>query len=107
MTTQCDGTGAILSHAESKVAIHFNTSSLPVCLSPFSHGHNHTRSNACINHSMLAGTFSALAIVAYDLIEPFRGSYQVSQCVDQLYTLRLTLDAQIEDDVRNRRTGVK
>jgi len=48
--------------------------------------------------TMLLGTFSALAIVCYDLIQPFRGSYQVSQSVDQLYTIRLAMKASLGDD---------
>jgi hypothetical protein len=43
--------------------------------------------------TMLVGTFSALAIVCYDLGNPFRGSYQISKSVDQLYTIRLALQA--------------
>jgi hypothetical protein len=43
--------------------------------------------------TMLTGTFSALAIVCYDLGNPFRGSYQISKSVDQLYTIRLALKA--------------
>ena len=45
--------------------------------------------------TMLVGTFSALAIVCYDLSNPFRGSYQISKSVDQLYTIRLTLRASL------------
>ena len=47
--------------------------------------------------TMLVGTFSALAIVCYDLGNPFRGSYQISKSVKQLYTIRLTLRASIEN----------
>jgi hypothetical protein len=45
--------------------------------------------------TMLVGTFSALAIVCYDLGHPFRGSYQISKSVDQLYTIRLALRASL------------
>ena len=38
--------------------------------------------------SMLIGTFSALAVVSYDLDDPFRGSYQISGSVDQFYIIR-------------------
>jgi hypothetical protein len=46
--------------------------------------------------TMLTGTFSALAIVCYDLSNPFRGSYQISKTVDQLYTIRLTFRASLQ-----------
>jgi hypothetical protein len=48
--------------------------------------------------TMLVGTFSALAIVCYDLGNPFRGSYQISKSVDQLYTVRLALQASLMED---------
>jgi hypothetical protein len=38
--------------------------------------------------TMLIGTFSALGVVCYDLGDPFRGSYQISKTVHQLYTIR-------------------
>ena len=47
--------------------------------------------------TMLVGTFTALAIVCYDLGNPFRGSYQISKSVNQLYTIRLTLRASIDN----------
>ena len=47
--------------------------------------------------TMLVGTFSALAIVCYDLGNPFRGSYQISSSVDQLYTIRLALRANLSE----------
>ena len=47
--------------------------------------------------TMLVGTFSALAIVCYDLGNPFRGSYQISKSVDQLYTIRLALRASLKE----------
>ena len=47
--------------------------------------------------TMLVGTFTALAIVCYDLSNPFRGSYQISKSVNQLYTIRLTLRASIDN----------
>ncbi|CAJ1945948.1 unnamed protein product [Cylindrotheca closterium] len=47
--------------------------------------------------TMLVGTFSALAIVCYDLGNPFRGSYQISTSVDQLYTIRLALRANLSE----------
>jgi len=43
--------------------------------------------------TMLIGTFSALGVVCYDLSDPFRGSYEISTCVDQLYTIKDTLRA--------------
>jgi Protein of unknown function (DUF4239) len=39
----------------------------------------------------LVGTFCALGVVLYDLGHPFRGSYQVSKAVNQLYGIRLNL----------------
>jgi hypothetical protein len=45
--------------------------------------------------TMLVGTFTALAIVCYDLGHPFRGSYQISKSVQQLYTIRMTLRASL------------
>jgi Protein of unknown function (DUF4239) len=50
--------------------------------------------------TMLVGTFSALAIVCYDLGNPFRGSYQISKAVDQLYNIRLTLRASMYMDMQ-------
>lgn len=38
--------------------------------------------------TMLIGTFSALAVVCYDLSGPFRGQYQISNAVYQLMTIR-------------------
>lgn len=38
--------------------------------------------------SMLIGTFSALAVVNYDLVDPFMGSYNVVSSVDQFYNIR-------------------
>lgn len=38
--------------------------------------------------TMLIGTFSALAVVCYDLSEPFRGMYQITDVVDQFYMIR-------------------
>lgn len=43
--------------------------------------------------TMLIGTFSALAVVCYDLNDAFRGSYQISRSVDQLHTIRDTIRA--------------
>jgi hypothetical protein len=44
--------------------------------------------------AMLVGVFSALGTVCYDLVDPFRGSYQISKAtVDQLYTIRSALRA--------------
>jgi len=43
--------------------------------------------------SMLVGTFVACFTVFYDLRSPFSGSYQISASVDQLYTVRLALQA--------------
>jgi len=45
--------------------------------------------------SMLVGTFSALGVVCYDLVDPFRGSYQISKTVNQLYTIRSALRASV------------
>ena len=45
--------------------------------------------------SMLIGTFSALAVVNYDLRDPFRGSYNVAISVDQFYTIREAIRATI------------
>jgi len=38
--------------------------------------------------TMLIGSFTALGVVCYDLSGPFRGSYRVSNAVDQLQTIR-------------------
>ncbi len=43
--------------------------------------------------TMLMGTFSALAVVCYDLSGPFRGQYQISNAVSQLMTIRDALKA--------------
>lgn len=43
--------------------------------------------------AMLCGTFAALATVCYDLGDPFRGSYQISNAVFQLFTIRDVLKA--------------
>lgn len=43
--------------------------------------------------TMLIGTLAALAVVCYDLSDPFRGSYQISSSIDQLYTIREVLQA--------------
>jgi hypothetical protein len=51
--------------------------------------------------TMLVGTFSALAIVCYDLGNPFRGSYQISISVEQLYTIRLALRASLLFDMES------
>jgi len=45
--------------------------------------------------SMLIGTFSALAVVNYDLRDPFRGSYNVAISVDQFYEIREAIKATI------------
>ena len=52
--------------------------------------------------SMLIGTFSALAVVSYDLEDPFRGSYQISSTVDQFHTIRDALRASATIDARKR-----
>lgn len=51
--------------------------------------------------TMLIGTFSALAVVCYDLSGPFRGQYQISNAVYQLMTIRDTLRAVIVDESEN------
>lgn len=43
--------------------------------------------------SMLVGTFVACFAVVLDLRTPFAGSYQISASVDQLHTIKLTLQA--------------
>ena len=48
------------------------------------------------------GTFTALAIVCYDLGNPFRGSYQISKSVHQLYTIRMTLRASLQQDLQQK-----
>jgi hypothetical protein len=47
--------------------------------------------------TILVGTFSALAVVIFDLGNPFRGSYQISGSIDQLYTIRLGLRASLDN----------
>lgn len=51
--------------------------------------------------SMLIGTFSALAVVNYDMRDPFRGSYNVAVSVDQFYTFRESIRATIQMDQKN------
>ena len=51
---------------------------------------------------MLIGTFSALAVVSYDLSDPFRGSYQISGSVDQFYTIRDALRASAKIGAKTR-----
>jgi hypothetical protein len=46
--------------------------------------------------SMLVATFVACFTVFFDLLNPFNGGYQVSASVDQLYTIRLALQAESE-----------
>eukprot|EP00578_Thalassiosira_sp_NH16_P022232 CAMPEP_0181083024 /NCGR_PEP_ID=MMETSP1071-20121207/3939_1 /TAXON_ID=35127 /ORGANISM="Thalassiosira sp., Strain NH16" /LENGTH=402 /DNA_ID=CAMNT_0023164659 /DNA_START=591 /DNA_END=1799 /DNA_ORIENTATION=+ len=58
--------------------------------------------------SMLIGTFSALAVVNYDMKDPFRGSYNVAISVDQFYTIREAIMATIQmeqDDVNDYNGG--
>mmetsp|Transcript_19700 Transcript_19700/g.29229 ORF Transcript_19700/g.29229 Transcript_19700/m.29229 type:complete len:418 (-) Transcript_19700:39-1292(-) len=43
--------------------------------------------------AMLVGVFSALAVVCYDLGDPFSGNYQITSSVSQLYTLRNALQS--------------
>lgn len=43
--------------------------------------------------SMLVGTFVACFAVFRDLRNPFSGSYQISASVDQLHTIKMTLQA--------------
>ncbi|KAG7351596.1 DUF4239 domain containing protein [Nitzschia inconspicua] len=45
----------------------------------------------------LVGTFCALGVVLYDLGQPFRGSYQVTKAVNQLYAIRSTLKRNVKD----------
>jgi len=52
--------------------------------------------------SMLIGTFSALAVVSYDLEDPFRGSYQISGSVTQFYTIRDALRASAQLDAKQK-----
>mmetsp|Transcript_10964 Transcript_10964/g.23187 ORF Transcript_10964/g.23187 Transcript_10964/m.23187 type:complete len:663 (-) Transcript_10964:125-2113(-) len=44
---------------------------------------------------MLIGTFSALGVVNYDMVDPFRGRYNVAVSVDQFYTIRESIRATI------------
>jgi hypothetical protein len=48
--------------------------------------------------TMLIGTFSALAVVCYDLSGPFRGQYQISNAVYQLMTIRDALRVASAED---------
>lgn len=48
--------------------------------------------------SMLIGTFSALAVVNYDMREPFQGNYNVDISADQFYTIREAIQATIQMD---------
>lgn len=51
--------------------------------------------------SMLIGTFSALAVVNYDMRDPFQGSYNVAISVDQFYSIRESIRATIQMDQEN------
>lgn len=42
--------------------------------------------------TILVGTFASLAVVLYDLSDPFRGSYQIRRSTDQLYSLRASFE---------------
>ena len=44
-----------------------------------------------VTMGILVGVFSGFGVVTYDLIEPFQGLYQISNTVNQLYTLRNSL----------------
>lgn len=46
--------------------------------------------------SMLTATFVSTFLLFYDLLNPFSGCYQVTDAVDQLYTIRLGLKAGTE-----------
>lgn len=48
--------------------------------------------------SMLVGTFSSLAVVNYDMRDPFSGSYNVDVSVDQFYMIRESIRATIQMD---------
>ena len=54
---------------------------------------------------MLIGTFSALAVVNYDMRDPFRGSYNVAVSVDQFYTIREAIRATIQMDQEGERSA--
>ena len=56
--------------------------------------------------SMMVGTFVACFSVFLDLRSPFSGSYQISASVDQLHTIRLTLQASREISDQKKRTAV-
>lgn len=45
--------------------------------------------------TMLVGTFSALAVICYDLCDPFAGSNMLSKSVNQLVTIRSALRASL------------
>ncbi|KAL7431596.1 hypothetical protein ACHAXH_003099 [Discostella pseudostelligera] len=55
--------------------------------------------------SMLIGTYSALAVVNYDMRDPFRGSYNVAISVDQFYTIRESIMATIQMDQERNTNG--
>lgn len=48
--------------------------------------------------TMLVATFCALGLVCYDLGHPFRGAYQLSSCVKELYDVRLQYIASLETE---------
>jgi Protein of unknown function (DUF4239) len=54
--------------------------------------------------SMLCGTFVACFAVFVELRAPFSGSYQISASVDQLHTIKLTLQASRMITEQNKRT---
>jgi len=51
--------------------------------------------------SMLIGTYTALAVVNYDMRDPFQGTYTVAISVDQFYTIREAILAMIRMDQGN------
>ncbi|CAJ1948283.1 unnamed protein product [Cylindrotheca closterium] len=52
--------------------------------------------------TMLVGTFSALGLVCYDLEHPFRGLYQISDSVKELYDVRLEYTASTKSNGEHR-----
>jgi hypothetical protein len=51
--------------------------------------------------TMLVATFCALGLVCYDLGHPFRGIYQISAGVKELYDVRLQYIASLENENEN------
>jgi len=57
--------------------------------------------------TVLTGTFASLAVVLYDLSDPFRGSYTIRRSTDQLYSLRASFETVCSIDQQKKEMGLK